>query len=528
MYARLEPAFRREGVRAAEAVGLAAAVALLWLVFAPRTADLAAQVYRADLFRAHGWVLYDPSWYAGHDVPAYSLVFPPLGALLGTRVVGALAAVLAALCFERIVSPQARWAVRWFALTVVCDLLIGRVTYTCGVALGLAAVLAWQRGRPAGACALAVLCALASPIAGLFLALAAVAIALDQRRPAALAMALAPLAAVGLLQVAFPEGGRQPFAAGIVIALLVFALAGALLLPARLRAARIGCGLYLTAILGSLVVASPMGSNIERLGTTLFVPVFLAGAAATSSARRRAALVALAAAAAVFQWAAPVHELTRAADNPAVTSRYYEPLLKFLSTRRPWLGRVEVPFTAMHWESEALAPHVALARGWERQLDTRYNALFYDPAGVGVERYRRWLQTEAVRYVALPDVELDAAGQQEARLIATHPSYLRPVWRSSHWRVFAVLRPSPLLVGPASLLSIGPDRVTLRAHRAGPLRLALHWTSLWHVSAAGACVTRSPDGFTTLHTAHAQIVSLTTRITAAGVLGATRTCAAVG
>ena len=269
----------------AEAVGLAALAALAWLMFAPRTADLAAQVYRADLFRAHGWVLYDPGWYAGHDVPAYSLVFHRSARCWARAWWGRSPAVLAALCFERILGPRARWASRWFAVTLACDLLIGRVTYTCGVALALAAVLAWQRGRPAAACALAVVCALASPIAGLFLALVAVSIALDQRRPAALAVALAPLAAVAMLQAAFPEGGRQPFAIGIVIALLSFALAGVLLLPPSLRAARIACGLYFGAILASLAVASPMGSNIERLGTSLFVPVFLAGAAAAGTAR---------------------------------------------------------------------------------------------------------------------------------------------------------------------------------------------------------------------------------------------------
>ena len=273
----------------AEAVGLAAAAALLWLPLAPRTADLAAQVYRADLLRAHGWVLYDPSWYAGHDVPAYSLVFPPLGALLGARVVGALAAVLAALALERILPSSARWATRWFAVSVVCDLMIGRVTYLCGVALGLAAVLAWQRGRASWAYALAVVCALASPIAGLFLALAAVAVLIDHRRPAALVMALAPVAAIGVLQVAFPDGGRQPFAAPIVIALVVFTLAGAVLLPARLSVARVACWLYLAAILASLAVSSAMGSNIERLGTSLFVPVFLTGGAVAGTPQRRTA-----------------------------------------------------------------------------------------------------------------------------------------------------------------------------------------------------------------------------------------------
>jgi hypothetical protein len=186
-----------------------------------------------------------------------------------------------------------------------------------------------------------------------------------------------------------------------------------------------------------------------------------------------------------------------------------------------------VPLTSTHWEAEALAPHVALARGWERQLDTRYDALFYGRGALRAGPYERWLRREAVRFVAVPDAPLDPAGQAEARLIATHPSYLRAAWSSRHWRVYAVRRPVPLVAGAASLLAIAPDRVTLHAQRPGPVRLGLRWTSLWQVTGAGACVTRGPDGFTDLHTTRAGTVRLTTRLSMAGVLGATRVCAAV-
>ena len=68
---------------------LAAAIASLWLAVAPATPDLAAQVYRAHLFANHGFALYDANWYGGHLLPAYSVLFPPLGALLGVRLAGA-------------------------------------------------------------------------------------------------------------------------------------------------------------------------------------------------------------------------------------------------------------------------------------------------------------------------------------------------------------------------------------------------------------------------------------------------------
>ncbi|MGH2855841.1 MAG: hypothetical protein ACRDLF_16830, partial [Solirubrobacteraceae bacterium] len=68
------------------AVGVA-----VWLAVDPRTPDLAGQVYRANVFREAGLLVWDGRWYAGHDMPGYSLLFPPLGALVGVRAVGAAA-----------------------------------------------------------------------------------------------------------------------------------------------------------------------------------------------------------------------------------------------------------------------------------------------------------------------------------------------------------------------------------------------------------------------------------------------------
>jgi hypothetical protein len=65
---------------------VAAMLALAWLAFGPPTPDLAAQVYRAGLFEREGWTIFDLSWSGDDRMPAYSLLFPPLGALLGVRV----------------------------------------------------------------------------------------------------------------------------------------------------------------------------------------------------------------------------------------------------------------------------------------------------------------------------------------------------------------------------------------------------------------------------------------------------------
>ena len=53
-----------------------------------------------------------------------------------------------------------------------------------------------------------------------------------------------------------------------------------------------------------------------------------------------------------------------------------------------------------------MAPTVSLARGWEKQLDTRYDGVLLDP-GLTAAGYYRWLHEQAVSYVALPDTPLD-------------------------------------------------------------------------------------------------------------------------
>ena len=72
------------------ATGTAAALVALWLLVDPRTPDLAAQVYRVGLFEHGGFAVWDEHWYAGHALPGYSLLFPPLASLLGLRVLAAL------------------------------------------------------------------------------------------------------------------------------------------------------------------------------------------------------------------------------------------------------------------------------------------------------------------------------------------------------------------------------------------------------------------------------------------------------
>src|SRR5690348_8441157 len=68
----------------------AALAGLLYLWWAPATADMAAQDFRTWLWRHDGFTVWNAQWYGGHHVPGYSLLFPPVAALIGPRLVGVL------------------------------------------------------------------------------------------------------------------------------------------------------------------------------------------------------------------------------------------------------------------------------------------------------------------------------------------------------------------------------------------------------------------------------------------------------
>src|SRR5262249_5491554 len=156
-----------------------------------------------------------------------------------------------------------------------------------------------------------------------------------------------------------------------------------------------------------------------------------------------------------------------AVSDPGVNGSYYAPLVRELGrlgvgySARP--ARIEVVPTIDHWEARFIAPHVALARGWERQLDTGRDALFYGGSvPLQAARYRSWLSAQAISYVALPDAPMDYSARSEARLLRrAPPAYLREVWRATHWRLFAVVGAGALSQPPSVLTQLAPDSFTL-------------------------------------------------------------------
>jgi hypothetical protein len=521
-------AARRAGISTispwAMALSVALPLAALYLALAPPSGDLATATYRSDLFARAGFTLWDNGWYGGHYLPGYSLLAPALGALVGERLLLALSAVASAGMFSLLAkrtfhSAGARAASVSFALGVCVGLLSGRVAYGLGLAVGMLALLTLVDRPIAPAMALAALTSLASPVAGAFLALAGLGYALaggpdaggnsaDRGRQSArplyrgLAFAGASLAPIFALALVFPEGGWQPFAPSmfwpvlggvVLVALLLPRIDGGLVLGPR-RALTRGVWLYALALVGAFLLRTPVGDNAVRLGALLGAPL----AVGLLWQRRRLALALLAPALLYWQLEAPLSDLAALAGTPSVSAAYYAPLtseLQQLSHGRPL--RLEVPTTESHWESVYLAeqPPILLARGWERQLDTRDNALFYS-ANLSAGAYRSWLASNAVAYVALPDVPLDVSGRQEGRLIARGLPYLREVWHSAHWRLFAVRDATPLAQAPALLRSVGADSFTLRVPHPGRFTVRLRFTPYWTLLAGAGSIHRAPGGWT--------------------------------
>ena len=537
---------RTQRLRAAP-LGLACAVVALlaWLLVAPRTPDLAAAAYRLDLFKHVGLAVYDEHWYGGHDLPGYSVLFPPLAWLLGLRAVGALSVLVSVRCFESLTGAvygsSARWASVAFALAAVGDVWIGRLAFALGLSFALASALAFSRGRTANgfsrghtalAGLLAVMCAAASPVAGVLLALAALSDALWRRSPRALLVLAAPALVVVLaLAALFPEGGSEPFPIVSFGATVLVAFAFAFALPAGNGSLRFGALIYVAACLVFLLVSTPMGSNVERYGVLLAGPLLIcavvrargeaagllavdgpeageatqdgseAGRAAWESAEagasRAATVVAVLAVCLWAVWAGwgPVRETLAVAGNPSTKGPYYAPVERFLDEHAETPVRIEVPLTRTHWETAELAPRVSLARGWEKQLDVRYDGVLLSPS-LSAASYERWLRSQAVAYVALPDVELDPSSAREGKLIRAGLPGLREVFSSRHWRIYAVRAPQPLAEGPGRLTALGHESFALSVTAPGSFLVRVRYTPYWTITSGGGCVSRAPGGWT--------------------------------
>ena len=479
---------------------VAVVFATIYVIVSPPSLDLADHLFRAELFRQEGFGIWNNFWYSGHDIPGYSVLFPAVSAALTPQLAGAAAAVGTSALFtplaRRHCGHHALVGSMLFGAFTAVDLFTGRLAFAFGALPAFAAVLALDLGWWPLGCALAAVAALCSPVAALFAALVAagyaVGASLRVRRARAglggAAVFAAAIVPVALLAVAFPEGGAEPFNLLTMAPVLVVAVLALLFVDRRMVTLRAGIAVYAVAVLVTFAIPSPVGSNVARMGTLLAAPL----ATVLFWDRRRTLLAAAILPLLYLGWQAPIRDLSSSSHDRSVSTAYYQPLLQFLGTRRGPPFRIEIPFTRFHWEAYVVATHVPIARGWERQLDIHDNPIFYRRGALTAATYRRWLDANAIRFVAAPDAELDYSSVAEMAMIDRGLPYLRLVHRTAHWRIYAVRNPTAIAQGPVRLTHLGPDWLSMRVRRPGSVLIHIHYSPFWEITQGAGCV--RPDG----------------------------------
>jgi hypothetical protein len=487
------------GIIAAGSVAVLFAAA--YLLAAPMGRDLSAQLAHAQLAGSHWPELLDLRWYGGFNPLGYSVLSPPLMALLGVRLTTALAYVATVVLFAALLKGTGVARPVAGALTAaVCltgNLVVTRTTFALGLAVALGAVLALVSGRLRLASVLAAVAPLVSPVAGLFIGVAGGALFLSGRRRTGVTLAVAamvPTIAVGL---AFGNGGYQTFALkqaliGFIVCLAVAGLCW------RRPVVRWGALLSAVLVAAAYVLQTPVGTTATRLPELFAAPLIVAIAAVP--------LVALIAAAVSVALVLPPASITevRERGDPALSAEFYAPLLNQLVARAAE-GPIEVVPTQRRGEASFVAPVVPIARGWSRQADTENSPVFYDGT-LNADTYRKWLQDNAISYVAISRGPYDWLAPDEVTLVRGGLPYLQTVWSNQTWTLYAVTNPQPVISAPGRVVARGPVSLTVSVPEPGEYAVRVHWSR--YLSASDGCMRPTEDGWSVLRVEHSGTVTI--------------------
>jgi hypothetical protein len=504
----------REALLSAAAAG-AFAAALAWA--GPPGTDLAAHVYQRALFLDHGFTLWNNFWYAGrYSFVTYSLIYYPLAAALGIRLLAVATVATATLAFAVLVwrewGPRARWSSRTFAIVWAGIVLSAAFPFALGAALALLALWALQARRPWRFAGLAALAAAASAVAFLLLAIVVVGLAIGHRAERWLRFAAgAGLVAValleGLLWRVFPGSGSYPFSAAELAAACVFCALCTIFSwrVERARTLRFVFPVYGTACLTFFFVSSAVGENIARLRYAAIPLAVLV----LSLREWRPLLPALVVLGLAISWnITPLAvSYARSEGDPAAHAEYWQPAISYLRGHLTPSYRVEVVDTAGHWAALYLPrAGIPLARGWFRQDDFPQNEVLYDD--LAPQAYVKWLRSLGVRYVVLTKAAPDYSARGEARLVGGPRSPLSAVFRSPQLTIYELPRPTAIITGPgrARVLAMSESRITASVTRPGTYRLAVRFSRYWRPSAG--CAVRGADDMIRLSVPHAGRVRL--------------------
>ncbi|MGH2852267.1 MAG: hypothetical protein ACRDLP_16845 [Solirubrobacteraceae bacterium] len=495
------------------APAVAVTLALVAILTGARGVDLAAATYRVELFARSGLTLWDSQWYGGHWTFDYSVLFAPIGWIAGIPLMEITCVAIASWAVDRLAVARFGRAGRAgavaFAVGTVVQVAIGQEPYLLGETLGIVALVAMVGRHRVLAVLLAVASALASPLTGGFVAMIAAAwfiASWPERRWDLVAFGAAGGVPVVAVELLFPGQGVMPFPTLNFFGMMLATAPVFLVALRRHRVIAVGAALYALSLVFAYAVPSAIGNNITRLGIS-FGLALVVSLASQVDRRGRALLAVAAVPFALAQWVPAVKPLL-GLHNPSLRASYFQPLLGFLGHADRPLGRVEVVPTAYHWEAAYVAVDYPLARGWERQLDTANNAIFYQPGLLTRASYRHWLFANGVRFVALPDVQLDYAALAEGRLVRVGIPGLRLVWHNQHWRVYSVVGAPGVVSGPARLVSLSGSDVVIDVARPGTIVVRERYEAAWRVARGHASVTSAPGGWLRVRARRAGAVEL--------------------
>ena len=110
--------------------------------------------------------------------------------------------------------------------------------------------------------------------------------------------------------------------------------------------------------------------------------------------------------------------------------------------------------------------------------------------------YRKWLQDNAISYVAISDGPYDWSASDEVTLVRMGLPYLKAVWSDQTWTLYAVTDPRPVISPPGRVTARGPVSVTVSLPAPGEYVVRVHWSR--YLSASIGCIRPTDDGWSML------------------------------
>jgi hypothetical protein len=241
-----------------------------------------------------------------------------------------------------------------------------------------------------------------------------------------------------------------------------------------------------------------VGTNATRLPELFAAPIIVAVATVP--------LVAVIAATASAVLLLPPVSLTevRERGDPALSAEFYAPLLDQLAARGAD-GPIEVVPSLRRGEAAFVAPVVATARGWSRQVDIGRNPVFYDGT-LSADTYRAWLDDNAISYVAISNGPYEWAATDEATLVRRGLPYLQAVWSDRAWTLYAVTNPRPVISFPGRVIARDPVSLTVSLPEPGEYVVRVRWSR--YLSASDGCMRPTEDGWSVLVVEHSGTVTI--------------------